>query len=103
MNILNNAIDALENSATSGKKIDNPKIWIRTEVIEGNTILIWIADNGCGIPEIKRSRIFEPFFTTKQPGQGMAWGYLLATKLLWKNTAVISNVFLNLVKAVSSG
>ncbi len=82
MNILNNAIDALENSATSRKKIDNPKIWIRTEVISGNTILIWIADNGCGIPEIRRSRIFEPFFTTKQPGQGTGLGLSISYQII---------------------
>ncbi|MEH2039753.1 GAF domain-containing sensor histidine kinase [Nostoc sp.] len=82
MNILNNAIDALENSAISGKGIDNPKIWIRTEVIEENTILIWIADNGCGIPEIVRSRIFEPFFTTKQPGQGTGLGLSISYQII---------------------
>ncbi len=82
MNILNNAIDALENLATSGKVIDNPKIWIRTGVIEGNTILIWIADNGCGIPEMMRSRIFEPFFTTKQPGQGIGLGLSISYQII---------------------
>ncbi|QLE41963.1 GAF domain-containing protein [Nostoc sp. C052] len=82
MNILNNAIDALENSATSRKKIQNPKIWIRTEVIEENTILIWIADNGCGIPERMRSRIFEPFFTTKQPGQGTGLGLSISYQII---------------------
>ena len=82
MNILNNAIDALENSVNSGKKIDNPKICIRTEIIEGNTILIWIADNGCGIPEIVRSRIFEPFFTTKQPGQGTGLGLSISYQII---------------------
>lgn len=82
MNILNNAIDALENSGTCGKKIDNPKIWIRTEIIEGNSILIWIADNGCGIPEMMRSRIFEPFFTTKQPGQGIGLGLSISYQII---------------------
>ncbi|MBC1224945.1 GAF domain-containing protein [Nostoc sp. UCD121] len=82
MNILNNAIDALENSATCGKKIDNLKIWIRTEIIEGNSILIWIADNGCGIPEMMRSRIFEPFFTTKQPGQGIGLGLSISYQII---------------------
>ncbi|HYX13953.1 MAG TPA: GAF domain-containing protein [Nostoc sp.] len=82
MNILNNAIDALENSATSGKIIADPKILIRTEVIEGNTILIWIADNGCGIPEMMRSRIFEPFFTTKQPGQGTGLGLSISYQII---------------------
>ncbi|MEH2243349.1 GAF domain-containing protein [Nostoc sp.] len=82
MNILNNAIDALENSQKAGKIIDNPKIWIRTEVIEGNTILIWIADNGCGISEMMRSRIFEPFFTTKQPGQGTGLGLSISYQII---------------------
>ncbi|MEH2025941.1 GAF domain-containing sensor histidine kinase [Nostoc sp.] len=82
MNILNNAIDALENSATSGKIIENPKILIRTEVIEENTILILITDNGCGIPEIARSRIFEPFFTTKQPGQGTGLGLSISYQII---------------------
>jgi signal transduction histidine kinase len=82
MNILNNAIDALENSEKSGKIIDNPKILIRTEVIEGNTILIRIADNACGIPEVMRSRIFEPFFTTKQPGQGTGLGLSISYQII---------------------
>ncbi|MEH2241136.1 GAF domain-containing sensor histidine kinase [Nostoc sp.] len=82
MNILNNAIDALENSEKAGKIIDNPKIWIRTEVIEGNTILICITDNGCGIPEMMRSRIFEPFFTTKQPGQGTGLGLSISYQII---------------------
>ncbi|MBD0385978.1 MAG: GAF domain-containing protein [Nostoc sp. C3-bin3] len=82
MNILNNAIDALENSEKSGKIIDNPQILIRTEVLEGNTILIRIADNACGIPEIMRSRIFEPFFTTKQPGQGTGLGLSISYQII---------------------
>jgi GAF domain-containing protein len=82
MNILNNAIDALENLEKSGKIIDNPKILIRTEVLEGNTILIRIADNACGIPEVMRSRIFEPFFTTKQPGQGTGLGLSISYQII---------------------
>ncbi|WP_373524738.1 GAF domain-containing protein [Nostoc sp.] len=82
MNILNNAIDALENLDNAGKIIDNPKIWIHTEAKEGNTILICIADNGCGIPEMMRSRIFEPFFTTKQPGQGIGLGLSISYQII---------------------
>lgn len=82
MNVLNNAIDALEKSATNGKIIDNPKIWIRTAVTQENTILIWIADNGCGVPEIVQSRIFEPFFTTKQPGQGIGLGLSISYQIV---------------------
>ncbi|MBW4678172.1 MAG: GAF domain-containing protein [Desmonostoc geniculatum HA4340-LM1] len=82
MNILNNAIDALEHSVNFGQIIENPKIWIRTKVQEWNTILICIADNGCGIPKMVRSRIFEPFFTTKQPGQGTGLGLSISYQII---------------------
>ncbi|WGV27681.1 GAF domain-containing protein [Halotia branconii] len=82
MNILNNAIDAIEYSLIAGKVVDNPKICICTEVIEKKAILICIADNGCGIPENLRSRIFEPFFTTKKPGQGTGLGLSISYQII---------------------
>ncbi|MBH8573488.1 GAF domain-containing protein [Nostocaceae cyanobacterium CENA369] len=89
MNILNNAIDALEHSANSGEyaivktnTTDKPQIQIRTELVEGNSIQIRIADNGCGIPSSMRSRIFEPFFTTKQPGQGIGLGLSISYQII---------------------
>ncbi|MBE9004688.1 GAF domain-containing protein [Fortiea sp. LEGE XX443] len=82
MNILNNAIDALENAVAHGKITEQPKIWIRTEVTEENTIQIRIADNGCGIPDNVRSHIFDPFFTTKQPGQGTGLGLFISYQIV---------------------
>jgi signal transduction histidine kinase len=81
MNIVSNAIDALEKLASTGE-IENPKIWIRTAVIEDNFIQIRIADNGCGVPEGMESRIFEPFFTTKQPGQGTGLGLSISYQII---------------------
>ncbi|MBE9049001.1 GAF domain-containing sensor histidine kinase [Nostocales cyanobacterium LEGE 11386] len=82
MNILNNAIDALAYSVTNRKITNKPKIQIYTDLIEEKTILICIADNGCGIPESVRSRIFEPFFTTKQPGQGSGLGLSISYQII---------------------
>jgi len=82
MNILNNAIDSLEDVVAQGTIIDKPKIWIRTKVTAKNTIQIRIADNGRGIPEEVRSQIFEPFFTTKQPGQGTGLGLSISYQII---------------------
>ncbi len=68
MNILTNAIDALEES----KK--NPQIRIATQLLQANRLLISIADNGVGIPEENQQRIFDPFFTTKPVGKGTGLG-----------------------------
>ncbi|MBD2346413.1 GAF domain-containing sensor histidine kinase [Anabaena subtropica] len=82
MNILNNAIDAVENSICVRERVEKPQIKISTKLIEKNTILISIADNGCGIPEEMRSRIFEPFFTTKQPGKGTGLGLSISYQIV---------------------
>ncbi|MBD2361416.1 GAF domain-containing protein [Anabaena minutissima FACHB-250] len=82
MNIINNAIDALESAMSLDKITVTPQITISTKVIENYTIFISIADNGCGIPENVRSRIFEPFFTTKQPGQGTGLGLSISYKII---------------------
>ncbi|MEA5576345.1 GAF domain-containing protein [Anabaena sp. UHCC 0451] len=82
MNIINNAIWALEKSLLKGKLIDIPKIWICSEATNRNSILIRIADNGCGIPHGMESRIFEPFFTTKEPGEGTGLGLSVCYQII---------------------
>ncbi|HYW20144.1 MAG TPA: GAF domain-containing protein [Nodularia sp. (in: cyanobacteria)] len=82
MNIINNAIDALEQAVTDGTITAKPQICISTEIIAQNKILIGITDNGCGVSENLRSRIFEPFFTTKQPGKGPGLGLSISYQII---------------------
>ncbi|MDZ8262653.1 AAA family ATPase [Nostoc sp. ChiQUE01b] len=70
MNIINNAIDALEISDTNRQ----PTIVIQTELKESNKILISIADNGIGMIKSVQNKIFNPFFTTKSVGSGTGLG-----------------------------
>ncbi|QIR41260.1 HAMP domain-containing protein [Tolypothrix sp. PCC 7910] len=74
MNVLANAIDALEASST-------PIITIRTQAIDG-AIIIAIADNGAGMTEAVRSRIFDPFFTTKPVGKGTGLGLFISYQII---------------------
>jgi signal transduction histidine kinase len=89
MNILNNAIDALENQPS-------PRIiTISTEVETGSKqpttddgrattdfIVIRIADNGSGINEDIMPKIFDPFFTTKPVGSGTGLGLSISHQIV---------------------
>ncbi|BAZ41970.1 GAF sensor signal transduction histidine kinase [Calothrix sp. NIES-4101] len=81
MNILGNAIDAIE-TQYKDKHLDNPQIIIHTDVLDTKIIRICISDNGCGIPEELRSRIFDPFFTTKEPGKGTGLGLSISYQII---------------------
>ncbi|MCU0542068.1 MAG: MASE1 domain-containing protein [Oscillatoriaceae cyanobacterium Prado104] len=78
MNILDNAIDAIEvaNKSQSFAEITDRSntIWIHTHRIKGDRIAISITDNGCGVSENLWSKIFDPFFTTKPIGKGTGLG-----------------------------
>ncbi|MEH2067359.1 MAG: ATP-binding protein [Nostoc sp.] len=82
MNLLSNAIDALETSS-----VNHPQIRIQTKVTADNTILISIADNGNGIEKNLQSRIFDPFFTTKEPGKGTGLGLSISYQIIVKKHA----------------
>jgi signal transduction histidine kinase len=88
MNILVNAIDALEenNTKRSYQEIEeNPsRIKIRTSVINSKWLEVAIADNGVGIPKEFQQRIFDPFFTTKPVGKGTGMGMSISYQIITK-------------------
>ncbi|MDY7019762.1 MAG: ATP-binding protein [Cyanobacteriota bacterium] len=81
MNLLNNAIDALEERRLETDS-DEPTIWIQTEIIsekesessKAPQAIIRIKDNGTGISDDVKKNIFEPFFTTKSIGTATGFG-----------------------------
>ncbi|MBD2579045.1 ATP-binding protein [Oscillatoria sp. FACHB-1406] len=75
MNLLINAIDALE-------KTPEPTIIIRTERLDRERVKIAIADNGVGIPKDIQARIFDPFFTTKPVGKGTGLGLAICYQVV---------------------
>ncbi|QSJ18147.1 HAMP domain-containing protein [Nostoc sp. UHCC 0702] len=111
MNIINNAIDALQESMVKGQRsivkgqqstvngqqsitnnsklltMDNglltkPQIFIHTEVTSNNRVVVRIADNGEGITEEVRQKLFDPFFTTKPVGQGTGLGLSISYQII---------------------
>ncbi len=83
MNILANAIDALDEAITLGKMSNLiPQIQISTEIYAEQLVVIRIADNGIGIPERLKKRLFEPLFTTKTVGKGTGLGLSIAYEIV---------------------
>jgi PAS domain S-box-containing protein len=76
MNILDNAIDVLENNP------DHKQIKIHTTMVRSNWIQIRIFNSG---PEISNSicdKVFDPFFTTKPIGQGTGLGLSISYQIV---------------------
>ncbi|MCU0536867.1 MAG: ATP-binding protein [Hydrococcus sp. Prado102] len=71
-NLIDNAIDAMNGKGN---------LKIRT-ALEGDRVLVEIADNGGGIPPDIQSRIFEQFFTTKEAGKGTGLGLDIARRII---------------------
>jgi len=77
LNIINNAIDALETEGMVRISTSRQEKFLRVD----------ITDNGCGIPPETMKHIFEPFFTTKAnkehkgTGLGLSITYGLVNKL----------------------
>jgi signal transduction histidine kinase len=80
MNLLANAIDALE-ECYHKQLCPNPLIRIYSEQVNEN-VIIRIADNGSGIPEEIQSRLYDPFFTTKPIGKGTGMGLSISYQII---------------------
>ncbi len=99
MNLLSNAIDAIEDLWVENTKKMNsnpdqidclnlqpaaPKIRIRTGISPENYAFVRIADNGIGITEAVQKRMFDLFFTTKAVGKGTGLGLSIIYQIVVK-------------------
>lgn len=85
MNILGNAIDALEES-NQGLNLEeiqarSNRITISTKVV-GKQVKITVSDNGTGMSAAVKERIFDHLFTTKAVGKGTGLGLAIAKQIV---------------------
>ncbi len=84
MNVLSNAIDALENTS------EPRSIFIRTELLDKieassshqHWVVIRIRDTGPGMSEKVKQHLFDPFFTTKPVGKGTGLGLSISYQIV---------------------
>jgi two-component system, NtrC family, sensor kinase len=81
MNVLVNAIDAIEEAGMRNKNQPQPTIAIQTEV-QTDWLVLTIRDSGPGMPEHVKQRIFDPFFTTKPVGKGTGMGMSISYQII---------------------
>ena len=52
-------------------------------------VLLYVADDGPGVPEPDRERIFDPFYTTKDPGEGTGLGLAIVARTVHESGGVV--------------
>ena len=87
MNLLANAIDALEEAEQEQSWEDQlfkfSQITIKTQLNEsGDRVVIQIQDNGIGMAENIKHQIFDYLFTTKAIGKGTGLGLAIAYQIV---------------------
>jgi two-component system NtrC family sensor kinase len=76
LNLLNNAIDAIDHNGT---------VTVTTRYSEKtDEVEIAVADTGKGIAESELHKIFDPFFTTKEVGKGTGLGLSISYSIIEK-------------------
>ncbi len=74
-NLFHNSLQAMNN---------NGSLTVSVEV-EGEGVMVKIADTGSGIPEELREKVFQAFFTTKIAGEGSGLGLDIVKKIIDKH------------------
>ena len=89
MNLLNNAIDALENqpsprviTISTSLVSDQEQLATNNGQFTTDKVVIRIGDNGVGITEAVQQQIFDPFFTTKPVGSGTGLGLSISHQIV---------------------
>ncbi len=74
INLLRNALDAVESSATRMVAVSLARA--------DGAALVCIRDSGAGIPQQVAAHLFEPFFTTKPSGKGLGLGLAISSSIV---------------------
>ena len=84
LNLIVNAAQAMDDGARGGR------IELGWEAEDGESVRVWVTDNGRGIPLELQQRVFEPLFTTKPVGVGTGLGLSICRELVTELGGVLT-------------
>lgn len=93
INLVKNALDAMADAQTQAPQI---RISIHRDVAD-HALVLFVEDNGPGIPASVREQLFKPFVTTKKVGDGTGLGLSISQKIIESHQGSIG------LEAVSAG
>jgi C4-dicarboxylate-specific signal transduction histidine kinase len=74
LNLFSNSVDAIRNL---------PVKWVRVRAVENEqSVFLYIADSGGGIPSAIADKVLQPFFTTKEVGKGTGLGLSMSAGVM---------------------
>ena len=74
VNLIGNALQAMADAPEARLEV--------TIAVDGDAVVLGVADSGPGIPDAHLRRIFEPFYTTKSPGNGLGLGLSISSRII---------------------
>ena len=83
VNLIMNAVQAANGVAS------DPLVTVVSSV-QGDSVMISIADNGPGIPRTRRNQVFDPFFSTKPDGSGLGLGLAISQSIVTRIGGTLS-------------
>ncbi|MHB9102780.1 MAG: two-component system sensor histidine kinase NtrB [Sulfuricella sp.] len=75
VNVIMNAVQAAAGVAS------DPLVTVVSSV-QGDSVMVSVADNGPGIPRTQRNQLFDPFFTTKTDSSGLGLGLAISQSIV---------------------
>jgi signal transduction histidine kinase len=90
LNLISNAIDACIYDAATSKDWEVTVVTkLETDTDSGETMVLEVSDNGCGMTDEVKARLFTRFFSTKA-GRGTGLGLLITQKIIQEHGGEIT-------------
>jgi PAS domain S-box-containing protein len=80
VNLIDNAAEAMEDSAAKF-------LLVRTGAGEPDSVVLTVADSGCGVTADQKEKLFLPYFSTK--GRGTGLGLAIVSHILTEHNATV--------------